>query len=221
MPKSWPSKRKEKKFIIRPCPGPHRLEKSMPLGVLLKDLLNITKLSREIKKILNSGVILVDDRIRKNPRFPIGVMDTISLKNDYYRVIFNKGGKFELLKIKKEEASEKFCKIINKTILKKGKVQINLYDGKNIIVEKDGYKVGDTVVVSNNKIKKHLKFEKGALIYIDGGKHIGEIGKLEEIKKYPGAIEDKILVHVGKNKIETSKEYAFVIENESNARNKD
>lgn len=222
MPKSWPSKRKGIMFITKPMPGPHKQNESITLLVLMKDLLKLGKTSKEIKKILNNNSILVDNKIVKEHRYPLGVMDIISIPslNQYYRLILNKKGKFELLSIKKEDSSEKICKITGKTIMKKGKLQLNLYDSKNITVDKDSYKVGDSVVVVNKKIKKHLKLEKGAVIYIVSGKHIGEIGKLEEVKKYNGITKDTIVISIDKNKIETSKDHAFVIENESDARSK-
>lgn len=219
MPKSWPTKKKGIKFIARPRPGPHKLKESITISVLLKDILNLAKTSKEVKRILNSSSFLVDNKVRKDPRFPLGIMDVITIGKDNYRLILNKKGKFELLKIK--DAQSKISKIIGKKVLSKNKTQINLYDGKNIIVEKDSYKPGDSIIISKKEIKKHLKLEKGAMVYITGGKHIGQIGKLEEIKKHKGITKDTITLTVGKNKIETSKDYAYVIENESDARNKD
>lgn len=220
MPKSWPTKRKGIKFVVKPRPGPHKQSNCIPVNILLKDILKIAKKQKEVKKVLNTNSFLVDNKIRKDIRFPLGIMDTISIDNKDYRLIINKKGKFDLLTITKEKASEKISKIIGKKILKQKKIQINLYDGKNLIVDKKLYKTGDSVIVLKNKIKKHLKFEKGAIIYLIGGKHIGEIGKLEDVKKFKAATKDIIVINVGKTKIETSKDYAFVIENESDARSK-
>ncbi len=221
MRKSWPTMKKGIKFIINPNPGPYKKEESIPISILLKDILKLAKISKEVKKILNKNVFLVNGIIRKDPHFPLGVMDIISIGDKHYRLLLNKKSKFIVLPIKKEESIEKISKIIGKKILKKKKIQINLYDSRNIIVEKDSYKTGDSLIISNNKIKKHLKFEKGAVIYIIGGKYIGEIGKLEEIKKHKGITKDAIIIDSGKKKIKTSKNYAFVIENESNATIKD
>ena len=66
--------------------------------------------------------------------------------------------------------------------------------------------------MSEGKIKRHLKLEKGALIYLIGGKHIGVIGKLMEIKKFKGIENDRITMETKQAKIETLKDYAFVIE---------
>lgn len=221
MPKSWPTKRKGITFIARPRPGPHNLKEGITINIILKDILKLAKTTKEIKAILNTKSFLVDNIVRTDYRFPLGVMDTISIKDKHYRLVLDKKGKFKIISIKKEEAKEKIAKIIGKKPLKKKKMQINLYDGKNILVDKDEYKVGDSVIVSDNKIKKCLKLEKGSFIYLTGGKHIGEIGKVEEIKKHKGITKDTITISANKKKIETSKDYAYVIENESDARSKD
>lgn len=214
-PKSWPiKKRKGIKFITKPLPGPHSLNKSIPINILLKDVLDYAQTTREVKKILNESKILINNIIRKDPGFPVGCMDTISIPstNEYYRLIYNEKGKFILKPIKKEEAGFKLYKIQNKTLLKGNKIQLNLEDGKNILVPKDGYKVGDSILLENNKIKKHLKLEKNALIFLTDGKHIGKIGVLEEIYKPSPVTETKISFKLDNKKFETLKKFAFVVE---------
>lgn len=208
-PKTWQIMRKESKFITKPVPGPHSLEVGIPLSALLKEFLNYDASMREIKKILNFNDIKIDGKIVKNSRFPIGIFDLIEISNinTYLRVILNRKGKIELVKINKEEASLKPCKIIGKTMVK-GKLQLNLYDGKNILVDDNSYKVGDTVLLSlpEQKITKHLKLSKKSTIALTGGKHIGELGIVEDI------IEDKIIYkNMNGDLVETSKKYAFVV----------
>ena len=133
-------------------------------------------------------------------------MEFVSI-NEYFRVILNKKGKIDLIKISKEESLVKPCKIIGKSMVK-GKLQLNLFDGKNIIVDKGPYKVGDSLVLSlpEQKIVNHLKLEKKSSIFLTGGKHIGETGNVEDI------IENKIIYKDENGSlIETSKDYAFVI----------
>lgn len=215
-PKTWHIKRKRLKFIIRPVPGAHSLDRGLPLGLLLKEILNHANTTSEVKKILNNSEIKIDGKIRKDVRFSVGIFDTIEFTNinEYFRVILNRKGKLDLIKINKDEAVLKPCKIIGKTMVR-GKLQLNLFDGKNIFVDNNNYKVGDTVILSlpDKHVEKHLKLDKKSTIFLTGGKHIGEIGNVEDI------IEDKI---VYKDKdgelVETSKRYAFVIEYEPNER---
>ena len=208
-PKTWNINRKGSTFIAKPAPGPHNLETGIPWGVLLKEILYYSNTTREAKRILNTNEVKIDSKSRKDLRFPVGIFDTVEFSsiNEHFRVILNKKGKIELIKIKKEEALLKPCKIIGKTIVK-GKVQLNLYDGKNIIVDNGDYKVGDTVLLllPGQKINKHLKLDKHSTIVLTGGKHIGEMGNVEDV------VGDKIIYkdHNG-DLVETSKKYAFVV----------
>jgi small subunit ribosomal protein S4e len=135
-------------------------------------------------------------------------MDVISIPkvSAYLRILLNKKGKLFLLPISKEEASIKPCKIRGKKLIK-GKTQLNLFDGKNILVDKDNYKVGDTIIIElpSQKIKEHIAFQKGNLIYLIGGKHTGDVGLIEDIKG------NRIVYKKDKSTFETLKEYAFVI----------
>lgn len=219
-PKNWPIERKKYTWITRPSPGPHKLEKCLPLNLLIKHLLKYSRTARETRTILNSGEILVDNKIRKDQKFPIGIMDTIHVKKtkENFRLIVNQDNKYELKKITEAESKLKPCRIINKKTLKKGKVQLNLFDGRNILVDKDIYKVGDTVIfdLEKNKIVDHLKLDKGAMVYILDGKYIGHIGKVNDIVNETGFKANKILFSVNKEKYETLKDYAFVIPEELN-----
>ena len=135
-------------------------------------------------------------------------MDFISIPkvNAYFMILLDKKGKISMVPIKQEESNIKPCKIIGKKVIK-GKIQLNLFDGKNILIEKGEYKTGDTVIIEipSQKIKESLPFQKGALVYLTGGKHTGEVGTIEDIKG------NRIVYKRDKGTFETLKEYAFVI----------
>jgi small subunit ribosomal protein S4e len=215
VPNSWRIKKKETIFIATPSPGPHRKSAALTLNIILKDMLKMAKTTREVKHILGDKKVLVDGKARKEYRFPVGVMDVVTIPalNEAYALLYSEKGVFTLKKLP-SDPKEKLCKIMGKHILPKKKTQINLYDGRNVIVDKDSYKVGDTVVIADGKIKRHVKLEKGALVYLIGGKHIGTTGKLTEIKTFKGMENDRIIMETKKGKIETLKDYAFVVEKE-------
>jgi len=214
-PANWPIERKKNIWITRPNPGPHPLDRCLPINILLKHLLKYARTAREVRTILNSGDIIIDNKVRKDYRFPVGIMDSISIKkiDENFRLFINENNNYQLNKINKDEIKLKPCKIINKRILKKGKIQLNLYDGKNILVDKDGYKVGDTVIIDLEKkqIVNHLKLVKGATIYLTAGKYIGYIGKLNNSYTEKGMQQNKIEIIKGKEKFVTLKDYAFVV----------
>jgi small subunit ribosomal protein S4e len=214
-PRSWPIHRKKSRFIVKPSPGPNNNQIAMPLLVILRDLLHIVKDSRETKNILNDGKVLVNDIKVKDYRIPVGFMDILSVpemkKN--YTVLINNKGKLNIVELK-DGSVLKIRKIVNKTILKKEKIQLNFNDGTNLLVDKHDYKVGDSVVVEKKKVKKHLKMEKGAMIFLTGGKHVGSFGVLEEIEGLDGMQESKIIFKEGKEKYDTLKKYAYVVDKE-------
>ena len=208
MPKTWKIKRKGIKWIIRPLPGTHSMDRSIPLNLVFKYLLNYTRTSKEVKGILNNQGVFVDGIRRKNLKFSIGFMDVLSIPklDKYFRVLLTQKGKLRLLPIEEKESNIKLCRIKNKTSVKK-KIQLNLGDGRNILVEKDEFKVRDTIVIEvpSQKIKEVLKLEKGNLAYLTGGKHVGEVGTIEDLK------QDKLIYKRGKKLFETSLNFAFVI----------
>lgn len=214
-PESWPIQRKGIKWITRPSPGPHALENCIPLNLVIKSILKYAKTTKEVKKILDEGKILVDKKARKDFRFPMGIMDVLEIPQtkEHFRILYTSKGKFMVHKISAEESKSKPSKIISKKIIKGKKVQLNLYDGKNLIVDKDGFKVNDTLILSMDAkptIKKHLKFEKGALVYLVEGKYKGMSGTIEDIK--PIFRNPTIKVKSKNKTFETSKYFAFVID---------
>lgn len=204
--KTWAVKRKGITFILKSNPGPHSLKLSMPIALIFRDLLKYASNLREVRHILLNTNVLVDGIRRKDCKFPVGIFDVIEIKEtkEFFRVIFDRR-KIGLLKVDKNEANLKPCKITGKKKIGK-KIQLNLYDGKNILVDKDSYKVGDTIIIELSKIiKGHLKLEKGNLIYLTGGKNVGMYGSVEAISG------NKIKYKSSEGVFETLKKYAFII----------
>lgn len=213
-PRSLQIHRKEETWTIKSSPGPHSLEESIPLGLVIRNYLNLADTLKETKKIISNGEISVDGLIRKDHKFPCGLMDVISipkLKKDY-RVLFNRRGKLILVPISSSEATWKLCRIENKTIVKGKKIQLNLHDGNNRIVKKDEYKTGDVLKISfkDKKIDDIYKFEKGTLSMIIGGSHIGEVANIEDIETIPSS-KPNLTKMKGENEFSTLQKYVFPI----------
>lgn len=212
-PKIWNIKRKERKYIARPVPGPHKLEECITASILIKDFLGQAKTKKEVTSILKNKKILVNKAAIQDRRYPIGVMDIIEIPDlkEKYILLYNKKGDFVLNHIK--DSSARLCKIIGKTSVKKGKIQLNLDNGWNILLDKNNYSVDDALLVDleNKKVKSHLKLEKDALVYFVGGSYKGSIGKLQKIRESEGSEETKIVFSIDNKNCVTLKKYAFVI----------
>ena len=214
-PKSWTIKRKERKWLVRNACGAHTAEQSIPLAVLIRDLLKYAKTMREVKHAITKSRILVNGKRAKDEKLPVGMMDVISFQNinEQYRILIDKKGKIFAKKIEKKSDGEiKPFRIINKTRVK-DRVQLNLSSGNNVLVDKDTYRTGDTLIISLDKkeIKQHLKLEKSAAVYLTAGARIGELGTVESIDG------KKIVLKIGNKLFETLKEYAFVVGKEKPA----
>ena len=209
-PKTWKIKRKGIVYIAKPKPGTHKIEQSVPLSVILRDMLNYAQTKREARYILGKKGVLVDGAIRLNHSFPVGLFDVLTLSelDESFRVVLDKKGKIALIKIEKNESRIKPYQIIGKTKIK-GKTQLNLSSGKNMTVDDDKFKVGDTVFIGTEKkaeITEVIPLQKNVQVYLTGGKHIGQTGKVQEIKG------EKIICKTeGGEEVETLKKYAFPI----------
>jgi len=213
-PRSWPIQRKEHYWTVNPIPGAHPARHSIPLLLIIRDLLDLADNTKEAKRVLHEGNILVNGKERKDYRFPVGIFDIISIPKieKHYRVLTDKKGKLTFTEIKEEDSKTKLCRINNKTIIKSGKVQLNLHDGRNIIGSNE-LKTKDSVIVSipENKIIEKYAFSEGNHAMVIGGKHSGEVGKIESIKEIRSSSPNMVIISQDDQKIETIEDYVFVV----------
>ena len=213
-PKTLKLHRKERVWTIRTEPGPHKIKESIPLGLVVRDYLELADTLRETKRVLSDGQILVDGVIRKSHKYPCGFMDVISIpkmKKDY-RILYDQRGKLILIPTKTNDAKWKLCRVEDKKILKGKQIQINLHDGRNKIIKKDEYKTGDVLKIGfkDQKIEDTYKFEKGTVSMIIGGSHIGELANIEEIASTKSSRQNLTKMK-GKTEFSTLQDYVFPI----------
>ncbi|WP_340820545.1 30S ribosomal protein S4e [Methanolobus sp. WCC4] len=212
VPNSWQISKKSNKWITATRPGPHNKQQSIPLGVVLRDMLGIVDTRAEAKRVLSEGNVLVDGIVRKDLRFPVGLLDviTIPLENVAYRVLLDRKGRLEVHKLEGVDAN-KLCRINGKTVLKGGVVQLNLNDGTNLIAS-DDYKTKDSLILSlpGKDVVKHIKYKVGNLAMIVGGKHTGEIGTIKEINTVRSSKHNTVFIS-GEYDFETIEDFVVVI----------
>lgn len=212
IPKSWKVGKKGFKWVSTTRPGPHSQARSLPLGIIIRDVLKLVDNSREGKRILSEGKVLVDGIPRKDLRFPIGLFDVITLPliNESYRMLQDEKGRLILHKLSETKVN-KLCRINNKTTLKGGKVQLNLSDGTNILGSNE-YGTKDSLILSipDKQVVKHLQFKVGNLAMVVGGQHSGEIGKIKEIREVKSSRHNTVTIS-GDKEFETIEDYVIVI----------
>ena len=213
-PKSWPIHPKEDTWTVKPSAGSHSINDSIPLTLVIRDVLKLADNSREAKRIINSGNVLVDGRVVKDYKFPVGFMDIIEIPKtgESYRVLLDRKGRLQLDLI--DDNSAKLSKIVNKSTIKGGKTQLNLHDGKNVIIDEDAYSVGDVISlkVPEQEIGEVYPLQEGATVLVTGGKHTGELGTVTEIIENKSSNPNTIIIeNSSKDDFLTLKDYAFVV----------
>lgn len=228
-PAFWPILRKEYKWAVKPSPGPHPLDRCIPLLVLVRDVLKYAKTGREARKLISEGHFKVDGKVRKNYKFPVGIMDVVEIPKtgEAYRVVAVPTKVLGLVKIPADEVGVKPCRVENKTTVRGGHIQLNLHDGRNVLVRvsdprnpvEDTYETLGTVLLSlsDNRVLDYIPSKPGVLALVVGGKNVGRVGKIVEItagalkrRKYTVTLEDR-----HGNRFQTSLEYIFPIGRDS------
>ncbi|MHA2395334.1 MAG: 30S ribosomal protein S4e [Candidatus Thorarchaeota archaeon] len=219
-PRHWPIKRKEAKFTTRVIPGPHPKEHCLTLAVLLREILGYAENMREVKAILSSGQVRVDGVIRKDGRFPVGLMDVLEIttSGESFRLLPKMRGGLKLVSIDDAEAKYKLCRIETKTVVKGGKVQLGLHDGRTLLLpegeKSSDYQTLDTLKVGipKQKLMKTINLVKGAYAVVSRGKNVGIEGKILEIEKRHGTHASTVsLQDPDGNRFQTALEYVFVV----------
>jgi len=201
----WPIEQKSTKYVIVPS---HAKNRGMPLLIIMRDVLGLIQTRRELKKILLEEKVLVNNKVAKEENLTLQVFDTLNLKvlEKFYKLTFSKVGKFALEEISEKDTAKKIAKVINKKILDKGKMQINLNDGRNILSD-EKISVGDSVLVDfkSNKIEKVLHLEEKSSVMIIEGKHKGKSGVIVKVE------EGDAVVKAGDREIKIDKDKLIVL----------
>lgn len=207
-------KTKKQPFLASSMPGPHPKKGSIALSNLLKDM-EISENTREAKKIIKNGEVLVDSKVRKEHRYPVGLFDIVSIPavNKNYRLVPGKR-RYHLVKIPKKESNLKLVKIEKKTIIKGKRIQLNLSDGKNILTKKN-YKTKGSLLLTlpDLKIKKEIKRKKGNLGLLVKGKNQGKVGVIKDIEMTKGSGPNMVYIDIGRV-INVPEDMVFMVDKE-------
>lgn len=211
-PKSWAVPRKTSHWITKPSPGPHGTRESMPLLAVVRDMLKLCDNSREARFIIGSRTISVDGKIVTNYKFPVGLMDVVTVlkTKQSFRMLIDYKAKLQLIPIDDSEKDWKLARVDDKKVVRKGKVQLNMHDGRCILLPKDQYRTGDVLKIElpSQKIMKAFKLDKGSIAFLVGGSHPGSVQIIENYQIKRGSAPNLVTFKEG---FETVKENVFVI----------
>jgi small subunit ribosomal protein S4e len=186
VPKKWPIERKGTTYIVKPKFG---TKEGVPVLIILRELTKLAQNRREAKRIIHARQILVNERAVKDEKSNILFLDTVNILplKKCYRLELSESGKFYLNEIKESEANKKIAKVINKTLLKGNKLQLNLSDGRNFL-STIKCNTNDSVLINfkEGKIEKCLPLKEKADVIVFSGKHVGDKGQIISLN-----LEDK------------------------------
>jgi small subunit ribosomal protein S4e len=152
---------------------------------------------REARHVLFEGKVLVDGVERRDYKFPVGLMDVISVPatDKFFRILPLPKRGLDLHPITKSEVGFKLCSVVNKVSVNGGNLQLNLHDGRNILInaeksegELSKIKTHDTlkIEIPSQKVVDVLSYETGTLVLVSAGKNVGLVGRVKEIHRPKG-----------------------------------
>lgn len=217
----WPIHRKETTWAPKPSPGAHKTALCLPLELIIRDDLGLARNRREVASILAQGKVKIDGRVRMDKNYSIGLMDVVELAdaNLAYRVLPVEGKGLSLVRIPKDEAKFKLCKVLRKSIAPKGLVQFGVHDGRNVVLpakdaETAAYSTNDTLRVSipTQRVLSKIKFEKGNFALVVAGRNLGKSGRIVELQNGNATRPAMVTIEDSTgNKFDTKVDYTFVI----------
>ncbi len=219
-PRSWVIARKTNVYTTKPRAGPHSMARAIPLSTVLRDYLGVSATGREAGTAIGAGRVLVDGRIVKDSKFAVGFMDVISIPSlkRAWRVTLDHKARLRMVEVTEKDAGWKLVQIDNKTTIKGGQTQLNLHDGRNLLVKKDDYKTGDVLRIDlpDQKITGHFPLSEGAEVMVTGGQHAAEIAPVANIEVTRSHKANLVHLKSGDSTFTTIKAYAFPIGDKKN-----
>lgn len=207
--------KRENTWTFTTAPGAHSKGKSVTIGVLLRDILKIADNTKEVKYILNNKSVLVNNIRTKNTRFGVGLFDVVEFKDlaKKYRLIYDSKGFAKMMALDKKDGVVRYCKIMAKKTLSTSKFQVSLDNGHNIVVDKDSYKVKDSVVFDyeSNKITEVLHYKAGSSVYIAFGPHVGKVGVIKSIISGNVGKNEELVLSSNEGEFRTVSKYAYIV----------
>ena len=169
------------------------------MSILLKNRLKYALNATEVYKIVKDkeGLIKIDHKIRREPHYPCGFMDVVTIEKtgENFRLLFDIKGRYQAHKIDNNEANFKLCKVI-KTAVGPNKIPyIVTHDGRTIRYPHPNIKNNDSIKLNleTGEIEQFLKYEQGATVMISGGQNIGRVGVISHVSKHDANFD---IVHI-------------------------
>jgi small subunit ribosomal protein S4e len=181
-PKYFAIERKTHKYIKKPNPGRHTLDRCISLLLALKKL-GVASTTIEASRVLRSGIVRVNGRVVREAKFPIGLNDIVAVDGaSAYKTGIDRLAKVSFEEVKNPDYNSMLYRVVGKYKAKKGQIMLRLHDGSAVKSGNDA-KVNDSVIVDSKKgVKEVLRMDVGAECVVISGVHVGAVGRIKSIK---------------------------------------
>jgi len=184
-PKHWMLSKLDGIYATRPSPGPHKLRECIPLSIFLRHQLRYALIGNEVTKIVKARHILVNGVTITDPRFPLGLMDVVSIPKtgENFRMILSNKGRFYAKPIDENEKEWTVVRIVKRFKAKLGRVNCVAHNSWTFAYPHPDIEINDSVKVNiedkqNPEKQEVIKFKVGCEALCTGGRNKGRIGKV-------------------------------------------
>ncbi|MBM3896940.1 MAG: 30S ribosomal protein S4e [Thaumarchaeota archaeon] len=215
-PTFWGVPRKSNHLAPNTSSGSHPKALSIPLIVLIRDVLKLAKTAKEVRTAIIYGGVIVDGVARRTPNFPVGLMDVLEMRSlgKIFRLVPTKTRTLYPIEVAEGEKNLKLCAIKNKVSVRKNMVQYGTHDGRSLLTGPEvNMRVSDSALIEvpSQKIAKHIAMKKGSVVIVTGGERQGEVGTLNAIKLGTVTRPRMANVEINGNSIEIPAELVMVV----------
>lgn len=192
--------RKTSAYVAKPMPGRHPISESIALCTVLTEKLGVAATLKETEKILREGLVKVNGKAIREPKYPIGFGDTIVLEptNELYTITVGSNGEFVA---GKGAVGNRIFKVLGKYIARKGRVMVRLHNG-TVMPSDANIKVNDSVELDGKTVRV-IKMEPGRKCVVRKGTHASESGTIKAINQGTATREALVLIEGASGEFET------------------
>jgi len=189
----------------------------------MREFLGYARTSKEAVQIINSGKVKLDGIVRRDHRFPVGLMDVLQIEGagQVFRILPKPNRGLTPTPISEKEAGFKLCKIIGKRNIEGGKVQLNLHDGRSIILPSQSprqktegeFAPGGAMQLGLPKqnMMGMVPFQTGALGLVIDGRNQGIFGKITTITPGTHTRPKIVKIETASEAFDTPAEYVIPV----------
>jgi len=191
-PKHWMLSKLDGIYATRPRAGPHKLRECIPMSIFLRHKLRYALIEKEVIKIINARHIYVNGKVITDRKYPIGLMDVVSIPRtgENFRMILDNKGRFLAHPIEEKDKEWTVVRIVKKFKARLNRVNCVAHNSWTFAYPHPDMNVNDSVKViigDKQNPEKHevIKFRVGAEALCTGGRNKGRIGIISHRTKIP------------------------------------